>query len=61
MYHYHITIGDPADRIEQFSTELHCDLIVISARGHGVVKTILLGSVVNKVMQLALKPVLLIK
>ncbi|MDC8445696.1 MAG: universal stress protein [Nitrosomonas sp.] len=60
-YHYHITIGDPVDRIEQFATELHCDLIVISARGHGVIKNILLGSVVNKVMQLTSKPVLLIK
>jgi nucleotide-binding universal stress UspA family protein len=60
-YHYHITVGDPVDRIEQFATELHCDLIVISARGHGVIKNLLLGSVVNKVMQLTSKPILLVK
>jgi len=60
-YKYHITVGDPAERIEQFASEQQCDLIVISARGHGVIKNLLLGSVVNKVMQLASKPVLLIK
>ncbi len=60
-YQYHITIGEPVNRIEQFATELDCDLIVISARGHGVIKNLLLGSVVNKVMQLTSKPVLLVK
>lgn len=61
QYQYHITIGNPVDSIEQFATELRCDLIVISARKHGVITNILLGSVVNKVMQLTSKPVLLIK
>jgi len=60
-YKYHITVGDPAEKIEQFATELQCDLIIISAHGHGAIKNLLLGSVVNKVMQLASKPVLLVK
>ncbi len=60
-YRYHITIGEPVNRIEQFATELDCDLIIISARGHGTIKNLLLGSVVNKVMQLTSKPVLLVK
>lgn len=60
-YKYHITVGDPAEMIERFATNLQCNLTVISARGHGVIKTILLGSVVNKVMQLSSIPVLLVK
>ncbi|MCB1984804.1 MAG: universal stress protein [Burkholderiales bacterium] len=60
-YQFHITVGDPAEMIERFATELHCNMIVISARGHGVIKNLLLGSVVNKVMQLASVPVLLVK
>jgi len=60
-YRYHITMGDPAGMIEQFAINLHCDLIVISARGHGMIKNLLLGSVVNKVMQLSSVPVLLVK
>ncbi len=60
-YRYHIAVGDPADMIEQFATNLNCDLIAISARGHGAIKNLLLGSVVNKVMQLSSVPVLLVK
>ena len=60
-YEYHVTVGNPADRIEQFATELQCDLIVISAYGHGAIKNLLLGSMVNKLIQLATKPVLLVK
>ena len=58
---YHITVGDPVNAIEQIAVELQCDLIVISARGEGAFKKILLGSVVNKVVQLVSKPVLLVK
>ncbi|MCB1935590.1 MAG: universal stress protein [Nitrosomonas sp.] len=61
QYKHHITIGDPAEQIERFAEELHCELIIISARGHGAIKNLLLGSVVNKVMQYASKPVLLVK
>ncbi len=60
-YSYHIATGDPVDMIEQFATNLQCDLMVISARGHGVIKNLLLGSVVNKVMQLSSIPILLVK
>ena len=60
-YSYHITVGDPAEMIEQFAKDLSCDLIIISARGHGVIKNLLLGSVVSKVIQLSSTPVLLIK
>ncbi|SEN14644.1 universal stress protein [Nitrosomonas marina] len=60
-YSYHITIGDPAMMIEQFAANLNCDLVIISARGHGAIKNLLLGSVVSKVIQLSSTPVLLVK
>lgn len=60
-YKFHITVGEPVDMIERFANEQQCDLIVISARGHGTIKNLLLGSVVNKVVQLSSKPILLVK
>ena len=60
-YKYHISVGDPAEMIVRFAADLQCGLIVISARGHGVIKNLLLGSVVNKVMQLSSIPILLVK
>lgn len=60
-YKKHITVGDPAEMIERFAVDLQCNLIVIAARGHSVIKNLLLGSVVNKVMQLSSISVLLVK
>lgn len=60
-YQYHITVGDTAEMIVQFATEIQCDQIVIGSQGFGAVKGFLLGSVANEVMQLSSIPVLLIK
>ncbi len=60
-YQYHITVGDAAEVIVQFAKEKQCDQIVIGSRGLGAVEGLLLGSVANKVMQLSMIPVLLIK
>lgn len=60
-YQPHILVGDPAETIVRFSAEKQCDQIVLGPRGQGTLKGLLLGSVVNKVIQLATLPVLLVK
>ena len=58
---FHIVVGEPAEMIVNFAKEKLFDWIVIGPRGMGVVKSLLLGPVTNKVMQLSTVPVLLIK
>jgi nucleotide-binding universal stress UspA family protein len=60
-YKYHISVGTPAEAIAQYAHEEGVDQIVMGRHGQGAVKTLLLGSVVNKVLHLASHPVLLIK
>ena len=60
-YQYHISVGTPADAIVQYAHEQGADQIVMGRHGQGVMKTMLLGSVVNKVLHLADCPVLLVK
>jgi nucleotide-binding universal stress UspA family protein len=60
-YKYHISVGTPAEAIAQYALEEGVDQIVMGRHGQGAVKTLLLGSVVNKVLLLASHPVLLIK
>jgi nucleotide-binding universal stress UspA family protein len=60
-YKYHISVGTPAEAIAQYALEESVDQIVMGRHGQGAVKTLLLGSVVNKVLLLASHPVLLIK
>ena len=60
-YTYHISIGTPAEAIVQYAQEQQVDQITMGAHGQGTLSTLLLGSVVSKVMQLAAVPVLLVK
>lgn len=60
-YQYHISVGTPAEAIAQYADEQGVDQIVMGRQGQGAVKTLLLGSVVNKVLHLAKCPVLLVK
>jgi len=60
-YQYHISVGMPADAIAQYASEQGADQIVMGRQGQGGVKSLLLGSVVKKVLQLAECPVLLVK
>jgi nucleotide-binding universal stress UspA family protein len=60
-YQYHISVGTPAEAIAQYAHEQGADQIVMGRQGQGAVKTLLLGSVVKKVLQLADCPVLLVK
>jgi nucleotide-binding universal stress UspA family protein len=60
-YTYHISVGTPAEAIVQYAQEQHIDQIVISAHGQSKLSDLLLGSVVSKVLHLAVMPVLVIK
>ena len=60
-YTYHISIGTPAEAIVQYAQEQQADQITMGAHGQGTLSTLLLGSVVSKVMHLATMPVLLVK
>ncbi|MDO9053730.1 MAG: universal stress protein [Gallionella sp.] len=60
-YQYHVSIGTPAEAIVQYAREQEVDQIVMCRQGEGGLKTLLLGSVVAKVLHLAECPVLLVK
>lgn len=60
-YQYHISIGTPAEAIVQYAKEQGADRIVMGRQGQGGLQSLLLGSVVNKVLHLAECPVLLVK
>ncbi len=60
-YAFHISIGTPAEAIVQYAKEQHIDQITMGAHGEDALTTLLLGSVVSKVIHLAEMPVLIIK
>jgi len=60
-YKYHIRIGKPAEAIVQYANEQSVDQIVMGREGRGGWQSLLLGSVMHKVLHLASHPVLLIK
>ena len=60
-YQYHISVGTPAEAIVQYANEQAVDYIVMGRQGQGGLQSLLLGSVVNKVLHLANCPVLLVK
>ncbi|MDX8399613.1 MAG: universal stress protein [Gallionellaceae bacterium] len=60
-YTYHISVGSPAEAIVQYAQEQQIDQIIIGAQGQNTLSTLLLGSVVGKVLHLASMPVLVVK
>lgn len=60
-YSYHISVGTPAEAIVQYATEQEVDQIVMGAGRERTLASLLLGSVVNKVLHLSTIPVLLVK
>ncbi len=60
-YTYHISIGMPAEAIVQYAQEQQVDQITMGAHGQDALSALLLGSVVSKVLHLAIMPVLLVK
>ena len=60
-YQYHISIGTPAEAIAQYAKEQGAEQVVMGRQGQGGLQSLLLGSVVNKVLHLVDCPVLLVK
>lgn len=60
-YQYHISIGTPAEAIVQYANEQSVGQIVMCKQGQSGLQSMLLGSVVSKVLHLADCPVLLVK
>lgn len=60
-YHYHISVGTPAEAIVQYAREQDVGQIVMCKQGQSNLQAVLLGSVVSKVLHLAECPVLLVK
>lgn len=53
--------GDPADTIVEIAGRLHCDAIIISARGLGALRGALMGSVSQAVLYKSTIPVTIVK
>lgn len=60
-YQYHVSVGTPAVAIAQYAREQGVGQIIMGRQGQGGLQSLLLGSVVNKVLHLADCPVVLIK
>ena len=60
-YQTHGRTGDPAREIVAVAAELGCDRIVMGTRGMGAFSNVVIGSVANRVVQLADVPVTLVK
>jgi len=53
--------GDPAAKIIDVSNRLNVDLIVLGSKGQSELGRYLIGSVANKVVQYAAKPVMVVR
>ena len=53
--------GDAAAKIIDVASRLKCDLIVLGSKGTSEIGRYLLGSVANKVVQYAYKPVMVVR
>jgi len=59
--HAHVCVGDAGPSILAFAERLQCEHIVMGTRGHGIVETLLLGSVAQHVVVHATLPVTLVR
>ena len=57
----HLEYGNPANVILELAKQSDSDLIVMGSRGFGNLKSLIVGSVSNKVLQLAECPCLILK
>jgi nucleotide-binding universal stress UspA family protein len=55
-----VALGGPAHVIEEIAAEAGADLIVVGTRGHAPVAGLLLGSVTQRLLHVATRPVLVV-
>jgi nucleotide-binding universal stress UspA family protein len=55
-----VMLGGPAHAIEDIADRAGADLIVVGTRGHSPVAGLLLGSVTQRLLQIARRPVLIV-
>lgn len=60
-YESEVAKGDPAHTLIDILERYGCDLVVMGARGHGTLRSALLGSVANEVLHAAGVPVMIVK
>jgi nucleotide-binding universal stress UspA family protein len=60
QWSFQVRAGDPAQELERVARERQADLLVVGRRGHTVVHRLLLGSVANRLLHHADRPVLVV-
>lgn len=55
-----VETGHPVERILHHASETGCDMIVMGARGHGLLRDTFLGSTAERVLRRCHKPVLVV-
>ncbi|MGE0582067.1 MAG: universal stress protein [Steroidobacteraceae bacterium] len=58
---FHIGVGDPGQVIVEYAGSKHCNEVVMGTHGRGFLHGVVLGSVAQRVVQLAPMPVVLVK
>lgn len=58
---YHIGVGDPGAVILEYADSLGCDEIVVGTHGRGFLGGVVMGSVAQKVANLASVPVVIVR
>lgn len=58
---HHIGVGDPGGTIAEYARSLGCDEVVMGTHGRGFLAGAVMGSVAQKVVNLAPVPVVLVK
>lgn len=53
-----VVLGGPAHAIAEIADEVDADLIIVGTRGHSAITGLLLGSVTNRLLHIAERPVL---
>jgi nucleotide-binding universal stress UspA family protein len=61
QWSFQVRAGDPAQELERVARERQAELLVVGGRGHTVVHRLLLGSVANRLLHHADRPVLVVR
>lgn len=60
-FEFHIGVGEPGQVIVEYAASKHCDEVVMGTHGRGFLGGVVMGSVAQRVVQLASMPVVLVK